>query len=688
MAQRHVYPFTAIVGQERMRTALLLHAVDPRLGGVLIRGERGTAKSTAVRALASLLPSTIAIDGCPYGCDPERPSEACEACAHRLATNQAPSTAPRAIPVVDLPIGATEDRVLGSLDLEKAIQSGERHFEPGLLARANRGILYVDEVNLLGDHLVDVILDAAAMGRNYVEREGITFSHPATFMLVGTMNPEEGDLRPQLLDRFALAVEVEGLSDTAQRAEVVRRRIAFESDPGGFVASQATEEARERERLTRARALLANVRMPEVMLDLIVRVCAAFQVDGMRGDLAMYRTASALAAYDGRIEVDATDVRLAAELALAHRRRRAPFEQTELDHKQLDRLFDEASPGQNRDDETIREGNSQDHGEQTGENPDLPFTPQATEDQPARPPLVDSEVAERADPPYGALPLRLPSERGRSSAVTSARGRLPAREQKQRGPIDGVRRPSTKHFELALAATLRAAAPYQRARRDLEPGPGLRLLTHDLRENVRRGRAGELVLFLVDASGSMGAQRRMSTTKAAILGLLLDAYRKRDRVGLVAFRGLDAAVLLPPTNSVELAERRLRDLPTGGRTPLAHGLNLSRQTIERAVSGTHTLSPFLIVVTDGRANVGWDGAAPWPAALQQAGHIRRHAWPALVLDTEKGGSGAGLGPALAAALGAKHLSLDRVASGRSLAAGSHSRPMSHSLFSATSGVQA
>jgi Mg-chelatase subunit ChlI len=300
MSGRPVYPFTAIVGQDRMRLALLLHAVDPHLGGVLIRGEKGTAKSTAVRALANLLPSAQAVAGCPFGCDPRDPANACESCSSLLVTAAGVETVERMVPVVELPVGATEDRLLGTLDLERAIQTGERHFEPGLLARANRGILYVDEVNLLGDHLVDGLLDAAAMGRNYVEREGISFSHPATFMLIGTMNPEEGDLRPQLLDRFALVVQVSSLTDPAQRAEVVRRRIAFERDPMAFISDQTAGEEAERDRLSRARALLPSVQVPESMLDLIVRICAAFEVDGLRGDLAIYRAAAALAAYEGR----------------------------------------------------------------------------------------------------------------------------------------------------------------------------------------------------------------------------------------------------------------------------------------------------------------------------------------------------------------------------------------------------
>src|SRR5215211_7571956 len=334
---RPVFPFTALVGQERMKRALILNTVNPKLGGVLVRGEKGTAKSTAVRGLANLLLEITAVADCPYGCDPQDHEAACESCRERPE----PPITRRRVPLVELPVGATEDRVVGTLDLERAIQEGRRRFEPGLLASANRGILYIDEVNLLNDHLVDVLLDAAAMGVNYVEREGVSVQHPAQFLLVGTMNPEEGDLRPQLLDRFALAVEVEGLPVPADRADVVRRRIAFETDPGGFAAQWADAEAAERDRILAARRLLPAVRLDDRMLGLITQLCCDFEVDGLRADIVMYKTALTLAAYAGRRAVDEGDVRDAAELALLHRRRRLPFQQPQLDRDQLDQKIRE-----------------------------------------------------------------------------------------------------------------------------------------------------------------------------------------------------------------------------------------------------------------------------------------------------------------------------------------------------------
>lgn len=674
MAERTLYPFTAIVGQEQMRTALLLHALNPALGGVLIRGEKGTAKSTAVRALAALLPSLEAVKGCPFGCDPRDERALCDACREQRAAAEHLPIMLRPVPVVELPIGATEDRVLGSLDLETAIQSGHRRFEPGLLARANRGILYVDEVNLLGDHLVDILLDAAAMGRNYVEREGISFSHPASFMLIGTMNPEEGDLRPQLLDRFALTAEVEGLRDPSDRAEVVRRRIAFESDPAGFIRAQAAGEESERKRLAQARALLPSVQVPEAMLDLIVRICTAFEVDGMRADLAMYRAASALAAYAGRTVVEEADVRAAAVLALPHRRRRQPFEHPGLDQERLDEAIAEASEqGASEapdDDDDGRQSREPQHfsaaaasngagdapkGESGGgQAPALQMPSRSSEKEPGS--IPHNRVAAPGPLPELQLP-RLRRAKGRESQNPS---RHSEGERGHFGQAAAVRPAVGDIRELAVAATLRAAAPFQIARRLSGPGPAIRIRPPDLRERLRHGRSNALVLFVVDASGSMGARDRMAATKGAVLALLLDAYRKRDRVGLVAFRDQRAELLLPPTNSVELAERCLRTLPTGGRTPLAAGLALGVTTIERSLRGTRSLAPVLVVVSDGRANSAPAGEHPWQAALREAQRIRTLGWPALVLDSERGMAGPGLARALSEALGATHLPLDRL----------------------------
>ena len=321
------YPFAALVGQENMKLALILNVINPALGGVLIRGEKGTAKSTAVRGLAELLPEMETVSGCPFQCAPDRPDDLCQEC--RQKSDLTPVR--RQVKVVELPVGATEDRVLGSLDLENALSDGSRRFEPGLLAAANRGILYVDEVNLLDDHLVDVLLDAAAMGVNIVEREGISYSHPARFTLVGTMNPEEGELRPQLLDRFGLCVKVEGLADPELRQQVIVRRLAFDKDPEAFIAQWKDEGRKLAERIVSAQNRLPQVRLPEETLKRAVDICLALGVDGHRGDLTVIKTALTLAAFEEREQADPIDVDRAAELALPHRARRRPFQDVEFD---------------------------------------------------------------------------------------------------------------------------------------------------------------------------------------------------------------------------------------------------------------------------------------------------------------------------------------------------------------------
>jgi Mg-chelatase subunit ChlI len=332
---RLTYPFSAIVGQERMKRALILNAINSQIGGVLIRGERGTAKSTAARALAALLPSLEVVQGCPFSCDPDRPDLFCDECRARLAHNGQLPTEHRATPFVDLPVSATEDRVVGTLDIEKAIQRGERHFEPGILAAANRGVLYVDEVNLLDDHVVDLLLDSAAMGINVVEREGISFQHPARFVLVGSMNPEEGDLRPQLLDRFAHAVDVVGLTNAGQRVDVLRRRIYFEQDPDGFSDSYSEAEEDLAERIVSARARYSLVKYTDKDMYTIAALTTSFKVDGHRADIVILRTARAHAAYEGRLQINDRDILVAAELALPHRMKKQPFQDSVLNPDQI-----------------------------------------------------------------------------------------------------------------------------------------------------------------------------------------------------------------------------------------------------------------------------------------------------------------------------------------------------------------
>jgi len=334
-----IYPFTAIVGQERMRRALVLNAVDPRIGGVLIRGERGTAKSTAARALAALLPEVGVVADCRFGCDPDQPASLCTECRERLARGEALPPARRQIAFVNLPVSATEDRVVGTLDIEQAIQRGERRFEAGVLAAANRGLLYIDEVNLLDDHVVDVLLDSAAMGMNIVEREGISFAHPARFILVGTMNPEEGELRPQLLDRFALSVDIHGIREARERVVIMERNLGFEADPEGFRAAWLAQEQALSRQIEAARPLVDHVCFTQDDLLTIATLTSSLNVDGHRPDLVILKAARAQAALDGRISITHRDIALAAELALPHRLKGGSFQRPESGLDQMEKAI-------------------------------------------------------------------------------------------------------------------------------------------------------------------------------------------------------------------------------------------------------------------------------------------------------------------------------------------------------------
>ncbi|MEX1176892.1 MAG: magnesium chelatase subunit D family protein [Nitriliruptor sp.] len=696
------YPFSAIVGQRQLVTALLIDAVDPRIGGVLVRGHKGTAKSTAVRGLAALLPDIDVVAGCAYACPPDAPADLCTVC------EQPGRTATRVrTPLVELPIGASEDRLLGSIDLERALADGVRSFEPGLLARAHRGVLYVDEVNLLDDHLVDVLLDAAAMGVNHVEREGVSVRHPARFQLIGTMNPEEGELRPQLLDRFGLTVEVVAPHDPTQRAEVVRRRLAYESDPDAFATRFAGDEGQLADRIVAARDRLPEVVLPESWLTRIVEVCAALEVDGLRADIVTARAAVALAAWRGAGSVAREDVRTACLLALPHRRRRGPFDDPGIDEDELDRLLGDDDPtppdGSDGPDDGVPDGGPDDGADDGADDggaegtpdrsstpgepqpadgsavgPSDPGTPADADPHPAAPGDAaedDGSAADAAREPQpsegqGAAPdgrVEQAAAAGRPALLTvpstemGADGRRspgPSRRGASVGarPLRSGERPHGQ--EVALAATLRAAAPEQRRRQ--REGSGLVLRRQDIRQHVRRGRQGSLIVLCVDASGSMGARQRMSAVKGAVRALLFDAYQRRDLVAMVTFRADGAQLVLPPTAGVELADRQLAALPTGGRTPLAAGLLRAGEVITTHARRDPARRPLLVAVTDGRATGSEDALAD---ARRAAERLTTRAVPAVVVDTEQGFVRLGLAGELATTLRAPCLQLDELSSG-------------------------
>jgi magnesium chelatase subunit D len=653
------YPFTAVVGLDDLRLALLINAVSPAVGGVLVRGEKGTAKSTVVRALAGLLPAVDVVTGCRFSCEPAMPDPLCPDGPHEPFVG----SVSRPARLVELPVGASEDRVAGSLDIERALTEGVKAFEPGLLAAAHRGVLYVDEVNLLHDHLVDLLLDAAALGTAYVEREGVSVRHASRFLLVGTMNPEEGELRPQLLDRFGLTVEVRATREPSERAEVVRRRLAFEADPEGFAERFAEQERDLAAHIAAARTRLASVTLGDDALREITTVCAAFDVDGLRADLVTARASIALAAWAGRDQVSTDDVRQAVLLALPHRRRRTPFEEPGLDESRLDEALDQAKAQASAEDET--DPDPEGGGPAGGDRPEPASDASASDDAPADDAPTDTgdapeqgqhgrgrESTSAVGATFRPVELRVPG-RNHESGVA---GRRSSAEGGASGRLTGDRAPAGRTGSVHLMATLRAAAPYQKERGRVTR---LELRRGDLREAVREGREGNLVLFCVDASGSMAARQRMAAVKGAVLSLLTDAYQRRDKVGLVVFRGDQATLVLPPTSSVDAAARRMTELPTGGRTPLAAGLARCSELIAVERVRDPRRRPLLVVVTDGKATHG--GASPVASARVAAARLAKARVASVVVDAEDGYVRLGLAADLAGYLEAPCLRIEQLA---------------------------
>ena len=592
-------PFTAVVGADEAKLALLLAAIDPSIGGVLLRGEKGSAKTTLARGLAALLAADA--------------------------------------PFVELPIGATEDRVIGSLDLTAALSGGGVHLRRGLLADADGGVLYVDEVNLLPDHLVDALLDVAASGVNRVQREGVEASHPARFLLIGSMNPEEGELRPQLLDRFGLAVDVRAPTEPAARAEAVTRRLAFDRD-----TVRGTEGFAEAERGLSARLQAAvddgPAALSPALIEAVSSLCVGVGAEGLRADLVICRAAAALARWEGRSQAGDDDVRRVAALALAHRARRKPLDDHGIDAQQLSDALDAAFEGRDQAPSDV--------------GPDSPERDASEADRTDHP---DSRV--RSSGPDRVAGLDGPSPVARLDAAARARPQAPSGRrsvvQGTRGRLVGDRPPAPGGVRsVAVGATVRELA----ARRAREPDAAL--AAGDLREAVREHRTANLVVLAVDASGSMGADRRMEAAKGAVLGLLLDSYQRRDRVALVTFRGETATVALRPTGSVEVARARLAELPTGGRTPLAAGIGAALHLALGSPGAGY--QPLLILVTDGRATAGPEGQDPTEAALAAAAAVRRGRVPSVVVDVEDGPTRLGLAGGLAEAMGGRVITLEEL----------------------------
>jgi magnesium chelatase subunit D len=609
------FPLSAMVGQEKMRLALILNAIDPTIGGVLICGRRGTGKSTAVRALTSLLPAITGVANCPYFCDPNTSQSLCTECRKRSQRGETLPLATRPVPLVTLPLNASEDRVAGSFDVAAALESGARSFTPGLLAAANRGLLYIDEINLLNDHIADLLLDAAAMGINRLERDGISMTHPARFVLIGTMNPEEGILRPQLLDRIGLYVEAEDVRNPALRTLVVERRLAYDATPADFVVQWAASEQALRERIQHARQLLPSVRISPYLRQVVAYLVArTLKAEGHRGDIVVIRTARALAAWEKRPEVTQADLEQAVALAMPHRSRSGS-----AILQQLARSLDQLPVG----------GTDSEKPEELA--------------------IIDDDVEQRTEEREGPSGLTHPL-RGEQdvvqvqSVVALARDRLTRQESGRRFLSLTTRRSgrSTRDrqahpvTDIAFPATIRAAAPLQRAR-GRTPGGRLELRPGDLRQKIRERKTRSLLIFVVDGSDSVMARQLMARMKRVLLALLQNAYQKRDRVAMLVFRFAQGRLVLPPTRNFTKARRSIEELYVGGCTPLATGLLEGLRLAETERLRDPAVKPVLIVLTDGIANIDLSGnmrsVTPRRDALSIAQEIAARRITTVMIDT-------------------------------------------------------
>ncbi len=619
MQKHNLYPFTAIVGQEEVKKALILNLICPQIGGVLLSGQKGTAKSTVVRALAAMYPEKN---------------------------------------VITLPLNATDDRVLGSINMELALKDGKTCFEAGLLAQAHNHILYVDEVNLLSDTLVNAILDAAASGVNRVEREGISHEHPCRFVLVGTMNPEEGGLKPQLLDRFGFFVDVNASTCVRERVEVMKKRLSFETNPQAFYADFKEKEEALCQKIKIAENFFKQVDLSDDIIKLIADVCAKASCAGHRGDLALALGAKALAAFKKKNKVDLKEVQEVRDLALLHRLRNAENPQQE-NNEEPDSANDEQEqesqpPQPPQDENQEQENNSEQEKDQDLPMPNVPDQEESQDDKDAKEELFEIGDAFQ-------IPNIMQSDKDKLKRQQGSGKRSKTRSDSKLGRYVRARFPQGRLKDLAFDATLRAAAPYQSIR--AKNGMAVRILAADFREKVREKRIGNTILFMLDSSGSMGIQKRMFEAKTAVFSLLQDAYKKRDKVGLMSFRDNSAEIILQPTRSIDLAYNKLQNIKTGGRTPLASALEQMHVQLKGLLSKDKEIMPIVVILTDGKANWAEGKDNPLKLAYSKAQKLATCPAKLIVVDTESGFLRLGLASTLAEKLDGDYFKMDDLKSG-------------------------
>ena len=582
-----------------MKLALILNVVDPLIGGVLIMGHRGTGKSTAVRALADLLPQITVVAGCPYNCDPGDEQNLCDQC--RASADL--STKQTAVPVVELPLGATEDRVCGTIDIERALSAGRKAFDPGLLARANRGFLYIDEVNLLEDHLVDLLLDVAVTGINKVEREGVSVEHPASFVLIGSGNPEEGELRPQLLDRFGLHAEVTTENYLQNRVDIVERREAYDRERETFCKSFAADQEQLRRRITRARAGLSRFTMERPLLEKIAQLCADLKVDGHRGELTIMRASRALAAFEGRRQVTEEHVKRVSAMALRHRLRRDALDETatsEQIQQAVDEVFPNTAPPPSSSGNGGADTQPQDRpGKVNKQAPRQRASASGSSARPNNADVLSPPAVEKKKSGEVKLDEHLKSNERKEKSLSQSRrasGGKAALVQR-RGRYTRAVTFRSAGARVAIDATLRAVVGLDASLRDGRLTP---VRSHALRYKLLKHKQGTLFVFAIDASGSMAANR-IARAKSTILKLLRKSYLNRDSVAIVSFHGTTANVDLPPSRSILRARRVLDSLRMGGSTPLGLGLVTTIELLQ--LVGNKFGETVVLLFTDGRSNV-------------------------------------------------------------------------------------